>query len=439
MARLNICKLSPPFGFFKKKDNLPKIRPSTDSNRVPNATSITVLDALAELAKIESENVRVLSNNLSPIREDVTRTLRSIQKVADELKKDKIKLDEDKFKSVVENSKATVVTSLEREVSSDLPSPHSAYDAKRFKERLESIMNRFGEVSGSHSKVLNVFMKKYAGKLKDEFERLSSLLQDTKSFITDFEQEATVIRECNNILNTISQKTSSLKSNKIEVENTRSVIEKLEYDLRELENTLKNLEDSIEFRDSVHTLSQIDKVKIEEEEFNKQLLGLFGHLSRAITKYSYGMTKETYRRLHVLSEMPWKIFEDVEGLSPYIKLLSEIRRSVQLYDITLKDSDKVIHYCDNILKSLPEFQEIAKKRKLRLESLNKKKANSLVATSREIREKINNYNESIQNNRRVLEQLTKEINEKDGELEELRKKAEERLMIISGRKFSIST
>ncbi|MCD6036496.1 MAG: hypothetical protein K0S67_380 [Nitrososphaeraceae archaeon] len=430
MAMLNICKLSPRFGFFKKKDNLPKIIPSSNSNRLTNATSITVLDALAELAKIESENVQILSNNLSPIREDVTRTLRSIQKVADELKKDKIKLDEHKFKSVVENSKATVVTSLEREVSSDLPLPHSAYDAKRFKERLESIMNRFGEVSGSHSKVLNVFMKKYAGKLKDEFERLSSLLQDTKSFITDFEQEATVIRECNNILNTISQKTSSLKSNKIEVENTRSAIEKLEYDLRELENTLKNLEDSIEFRDSVHTLTQIDKVKIEEEEFNKQLLDLFGHLSRAITKYSYGMTKETYRRLHVLSEMPWKIFEDVEGLSPYIKLLSEIRRSVQLYDITLKDSDKVIQ---------PEFQEIAKKRKLTLESLNKKKANSLVATSREIREKINNYNESIQNNKRVLEQLTKEINENDRELEGLTKKAEERLTIISGRKFSIST
>ena len=74
MARLNICKLSPPFGFFKKKDNLPKIRPSANSNRVTNATSITVLDALAELAKIESENVLVLSNNLSPIKEDVTST-----------------------------------------------------------------------------------------------------------------------------------------------------------------------------------------------------------------------------------------------------------------------------------------------------------------------------------------------------------------------------
>jgi chromosome segregation ATPase len=430
--------LSPRFGFFKKKNNLPEIRPSISGSRPTKAIDINIMDALAELAKIESENVRVLSNELSPVNEDVTRTLRSIQKVADELKKDKIKLDEHKFKSVVENSKATVVTSLEREVSSDLPLPHSAYDAKRFKERLESILNRFSEVSGSHSKVLNVFMKKYAGKLKDEFEQLSSLLEDTKSFITDFEQEARVIGECNNILNTISQKTSSLKSDKKEVENTRSAVEKLEYDLRELDNTLKNIEDTAEFRDSVHTLSEIDKVKEEEEEFNKQLLDLFGHLSRAITKYSYGMSKETYRRLHVLSEMPWKIFEDVEGLSPYIKLLSEIRRSVQLYDITLKDSDKVIQYCDHILKSLPKFQEIAKERKLRLESLNKKKANSLVATSREIREKINNYNEAIQNNNRVLEQLTKEINEKNHELEELTKKAEEHLMIISGRKFSIS-
>src|SRR5919106_1434890 len=428
MARLNIYKLSHHFRFFKKKNNLRKIRPSTTNNPATNATSITVLDALAELAKIESENVRILSNNLSPIKEDVTRTLRSIQKVA----------EEHKFKSIVENSKGTVVTSLEREASSDLPTPHSVYDAKRFKERLESILNRFGEVSGSHSKVLNVFMKKYAGKLKDEFERLSSLLQDTKSVITDFEQEARVIGECNNILNTISQKTSVLKSNKIEVENTRSAIEKLEYSLGELNITIKNLEDSVEFRESVHTLNEIDKVKKEEEEFNKQLLDLFGHLSRAITKYSYGMTKETYRRLHVLSEMPWKIFEDVEGVSPYIKLLSEIRRSVELYDITLKDSDKVIQYCDHILKSLPEFQKIAKERKLRLESLNKKKANSLIANSREIREKINNYNEAIQNNNRVLEQLNKEINEKNHELEELTKKAEERLMIISGRRFSIS-
>ena len=429
--------LSPRFGFFKKKNNLPEIKPSISGNRMTKPIDISVMDALAELAKIESENVRILSNNLSPVKEDVTRTLRSIQKVADELEKDNIKLEEDRFKSIVQNSKATVISSLKREASSVMPLPQSAYDAKRFKEKLESIVNRFGEVSGSHSKVFNIFMKKYAGKLKDEFERLSSLLEDTKSIITGFEEKAGEIVECSNLLNTISQKTSSVRSNNIELENTNRVVEKLEIDLKELKNALKKLEDSAEFKEIARTLSEIDKLKIEEEEFHKQLLDLFGHLSRAITKYSYGMNKETYRRLHVLSDEPWKIFEEAEGLSPYVKLLYEIRKSVELYDITLKDSDKVIQYCDVILKSLPQFQETKEHRRSRLELLYKNNVDSLVKTSGEIKERIQNNIVSIQNNKRLMEQLPQQINETNHELENLTFKAEECLLRITGKKFRI--
>jgi uncharacterized coiled-coil DUF342 family protein len=429
--------LSPRFGFFKKKNNLPEIRPSISGSRLTKAIDINVMDALAELAKIESENVRVLSNELSPVNEDVTRTLRSIQKVADELEKDNIKLEEDRFKSIVQNSKATVVSSLKREASSVMPLPQSAYEAKRFKEKLESIVNRFGEVSGSHSKVFNIFMKKYAGKLKDEFERLSSLLEDARSIIRDFEEKAGEIVECSKLLNTISQKTSSVKSNNVELEKTNRAVEKLEHDLRELKNALKKLEDSAEFKEIARTLSEIDRLKIEEEEFHKQLLDLFGHLSRAITKYSYGMNKETYRRLHVLSDEPWKIFEEAEGVSPYVKLLYEIRKSVELYDITLKDSDKVIQYCDVILKSLPQFQETKKNRRSRLELLYKNNVDSLVKTSVEIKERIQKNIESIQNNKRVMEQLPEQINETNYELENLTFKAEECLLRITGKKFRI--
>lgn len=430
--------LSPRFGFFKKKNNLPEIKPSISGNRMTKPIDISVMDALAELAKIESENVRILSNNLSPVKEDVTRTLKSIQKVADDLEKDNIKLEEDRFKSIVQNSKATVISSLKREASSVMPLPQSAYDAKRFKEKLESIVNRFGEVSSSHSKVFNIFMKKYAGKLKDEFERLSSLLEDTRSIITGFEEKAGEIVECSNLLNTISQKTSSVKSNNVELENTNRVVEKLEIDLKELKNALKKLEDSAEFKEIARTLSEIDKLKIEEEEFHKQLLDLFGHLSRAITKYSYGMNKETYRRLHVLSDEPWKIFEEAEGLSPYVKLLYEIRKSVELYDITLKDSDKVIQYCDVILKSLPQFQETKEHRRSRLELLYKNNADSLVKTSGEIKERIQNNIVSIQNNKRLMEQLPEQINETNHELENLKFKAEECLLRITGKNFRIS-
>ena len=112
--------------------------------------------------------------------------------------------------------------------------------------------------------------------------------------------------------------------------------------------------------------------------------------------------------------------------------------SVELYTITLKDSDKVIQYCDIILKSLPEFQVITKERKSRLELLHRSKVDTLVKTSVKIREKMQHYNESIQNNKRLLDQLPKQINETNRELENLTVKAEEYLLRITGNKLTLS-
>ena len=48
------------------------------------------------------------------------------------------------------------------------------------------------------------------------------------------------------------------------------------------------------------------------------------------------------------------------------------------------------------------------------------------------------YNESIQNNKRLLDQLPKQINETNRELENLTVKAEEYLLRITGNKLTLS-
>ena len=132
-----------------------------------------------------------------------------------------------------------MVSSLRREASSDLPLLQSIHEVKRFKEKLESIIDRFGEVSGSHSRVMNVFMKKYAGKLKGEFETLSSLLKETKSLTSEFEEKNSVIVKSIYLLNILSQKITSIKANEDKIGNTCREIETLKYDLDELKNQLR--------------------------------------------------------------------------------------------------------------------------------------------------------------------------------------------------------
>ena len=63
-------------------------------------------------------------------------------------------------------------------------------------ERLDSMVNRFSEVSKSHKKVFNFFISKYADKLKTEFENISSLSMQCKYEIDNFEKERQPLQNC---------------------------------------------------------------------------------------------------------------------------------------------------------------------------------------------------------------------------------------------------
>ena len=201
----------PPFGLFKRKStDIPSVEQSIPT---PASDIISIEQAQDLLQSLESVETQELCARLTRIKESAGDSLEVIDTLAKEMDRENIKLEglEQRLKSVVEHSKKTVVSSLKREASIELPLPRSANDAKRFKERLETMMKRFGEVSGSHSKVLNAFMKKHSGKMKGEFEFLTKLLNETRATISEFDQNRAPIIKCGSMMSTALQKISSLK------------------------------------------------------------------------------------------------------------------------------------------------------------------------------------------------------------------------------------
>ena len=79
---------------------------------------------------------------------------------------------------------------------SDFPVPTSITEARKFQERLQSLMERFGDVSGSHSKLLTTFMKKHTGKIKGEFDTISSLEKRTGKIMEGFEEDRRPVTNC---------------------------------------------------------------------------------------------------------------------------------------------------------------------------------------------------------------------------------------------------
>ena len=427
--------LTPKFRLFTKKGESSEVRIA--SNQLQTSKDVPISEALSLIRSIESRNVEALCGNLASVREVVEKSLRTIEKLANDLESEKIKIEEAKFESIVEISKRTVVASLRRESSMDLPSPISYGDCIKFKQRLEAITNRFREVSTSHNRVFNIFIKKYAGKLRDEFETLSSLSKEVNSDLADFDIRQRLVLNCADLLNMLSDRMSSIKLDEKRLENTRTELSQSEKELKELNNRLLTVENSAEFHEEARIGKEIRRVEQEEVEAQRRLLDLFSPISRAFTKYSYGITRQTAERLKVLAEEPWNIFSESE-ITPYLDILIEIQIALTNEKIRLKDATKIERHLDNLIQILPDFKNKFETRQQYLKTLYRAKEANSGSNSLELKEEIKNSTQRIDDQKIMLHQLEKEIEEKRIQLINLRKESEDCLFKIFGKRYELT-
>lgn len=423
-----------PFGLFKKKE-----REETEAAiEAPSAGTITMQDAQAILQSIENVKAQALAGRLSPIKDSVSDSLRSLGTIAGDMEKEKIKLEEleKRFGSTAENSKRTVVSALRREVSADVPAIQSASDAKKFKERLESMMNRFGEVSGSHSRMLNYFMKKQADRMRNEFGTLTDLLKETKTAISGFEQDRAPVVKCGNTINTISQKIASIKSDSVSAVAVSERIAAMEAEAARSKEELSMLKSSSEFAGAVAAAEKLSETEKRVNDFQSHVSEMFSHVSRAFTKYSYGVSRETERRLHLLADEPWRMFSEAD-ISPYSDLLLEVSRSVGTGQIQLKDSDKILHHLESIQASLTGLDTQAKALATELASFRQGDV-APVKRARDLEDAMSRYEEEISRDRQALEQQDRQIKEKNEEVDQLLLDVADGLYSLTGKRYIVS-
>jgi uncharacterized coiled-coil DUF342 family protein len=278
-------------------------------------------------------------------------------------------------------------------------------------------------------------MKKHSGKIKDEFEFLTKLLNETRTIISEFDRNREPIIRCGNMLNTALQKISSIELSESSANNIGKEIEDIERELNKLESELAATSASKEFEQASISMRDIAEAEKKQEEFHAKIKDLFSHLSRAFTKYSYGITKETERRLRTMSDEPWEILYE-KNVEPYSSLLLEIRRSIDTGQIQLKDSDKVLQYLDTIIESLPDLQLKAQALKIEIDSFRELNID-IVYKLKGLEQKIMQNTEVLARSKQDLEQQRREAKDKKEEVHAILKEAGEILAELTGQKYSL--
>jgi chromosome segregation ATPase len=278
-------------------------------------------------------------------------------------------------------------------------------------------------------------MKKHSGKIKDEFEFLTKLLNETRAIISEFDRNREPIIRCENMLNTALQKVSSINLAESSAKSIEKEIEEIERELKNVENELAAASGSNEFEQASIIVRDIAEAERKQEEFHAKIRDLFSHLSRAFTKYSYGITKETERRLETMSNEPWQILYE-KNVTPYSSLLLEIRKSIDSGQIQLKDSDKVLQYIDTILESLPDLQYKAQTFKTEINSFRQLNI-EIVYKVKDLEQKVMQHSEELARSRQDLEQQRRQAKDKTEEVDAILRRAGEILAELIGQKYSL--
>lgn len=468
--------VSPPLSFgslFKRKEKkLPESNSSKSSSdtragggegikgttanlsKSSYENELTITEALDLLKRMDDEKVGEMSRELTPVSRSLENTLLTIGKLAEEMENEKVKVEDEKFKPSVESSRKILVTSLKKESSFDFQAPSSIQEARIFQDRLHSLVERFGDVSGSHSKLLNTFMKKHTGKVKGEFDTITSLEKKTNKIIDSFEEERQPVTDSITVLGRTSQLADSIQQQENGLKRIEDEISRLEAEDQDLDKKLLDLEKSSDYESNVKIMKELKLAHEEEMEFHKYLSNLFSHVVRALTKYSYGMSKGTSSRLHILMDTPWKIFQGISergeefhhgnqyhginiDVESYKSLLIEVQKAVSTGKITLKDSGKTIKYFDMIIDLLPTLEKRSELITSKLRMLEQKKDHSVISTSEDLRRKLRDNRNVLDNYRLSLERLANELKEKKVSLDTLVKESENCLLTATGNQYAL--
>jgi hypothetical protein len=426
--------MSPPFGFLKKRgptyeNNMDSLAVSTDGISLEQASLI--------VEEVKSRETKLLLAGLEPIRSSVDNTLDNLSKIVEDLSKENLKAGDTKFKSLVENSRRTIVATVMRESSSEFQLPKNLDEAIEFRNRLESLLKRCGDASGSHRRVLNEFMKKHSNRMKGEFETLSSLYKKTNELVSKQEVK---IERCSQSLKVVQNVRSKIQSSQSDQTQILELIQENKDEeayVEKLTNARTTLRNSPDYNEAFRTLEQIKRIQDQKEQVKKDISNMFSNISRAITKYSYGTSKMTFMRLEKMGSRPWEIFE--EDLGPYFDLLLEVRKEISNQKIVLKDSNKVIEYIDDIVNALESFSTNIKGKDETLYQLKTSGASEFQAKLQDIELHINKRKETILKRKLEVDGLKEGIDNKTVEIKELSRQLEQDMLAITGLKYLIKT
>ena len=349
------------FGWSKKK----KVE---YDEPVENITSISQTITLDEIPKILNDivilrkgtltaEIKAQRNRIDPQRE-------VLLKIANELSEDE--LDPDKldphFQIMVNRGKKEVISSIKKEFANPFPDINSPDDIMRFKKATTAGIKKVGDMLGKHSRVIHIFAKKYAKKLKEDLENLTENLKDVDELIDNFNNTENSVQTINELLSSRNKTLEKLSKQNLRMNELKSSITDKKEKITKFGNEIKKIKNSSDYKTYLDVKSQLSDCDPEEVKIRHHVNDEFTKISRPLGKFVHisSHDKELKDLTAKLASTPYDVL-DTDNISGIKKILDNIVTGIDSGSVSVKDISKSKDSVAEIKNLIPSLISIKEK------------------------------------------------------------------------------
>jgi len=272
------------------------------------------------------------------------------------LERDDLNVDDiDKHLEIlVVRGKKQVIETIKKEDSEKLPDIKSYEDVLALTELVTRKLKRMGDALGRQSRVIHIFAKKYAGKLKRHLAVLNVERSELQSLVDNFKKLNDDGSEISKKIVKYYESKNNLETNHKQITDTKDSIEEFEKKIENTKNSISELKSGEEY------LKYIESQKKLETLTPKQIQGKidsqFTKISRPLSRYEYGSSLDKPQRvlMEKLIANPFNVLI-LENKDDIIKILSSVRKGVEGGSISVKDPEKSLSSIDETIEMLDGF------------------------------------------------------------------------------------
>jgi len=341
------------FGWGKKKAKEEEFEPIIRKEK-----DIPVSEIKSILEDIQSLRTKIIISQVKSFRKKIETQLNDILKITKDLERDSLNVkDIDKHLEIlVVRGKKQVVEVIKKEAAETIPEINSYDDVESLNVQVKQILRRIGDVLGRQSRVIHIFAKKYAAKLKIHLSILNSDRDEIQSL---FDKHTKMNEDIDIILEKIQahkQSNETLIETKTRISDLKKSIEKLENDEEKIKQKISDLKSGDNYSKYIDTKKKLDSLPSNKQEI-KNLIGIqFTKISRPLGRYEYASSLEKPQKILLknLVNTPYDVLT-VQNKDLIIKILSAVRKGVEGGSISVKDSTKSLSSIDETIELLDDF------------------------------------------------------------------------------------